>query len=334
MWLSGLPLGLMQLVNGFSLANLKGDIYGGITAAVVALPLALAFGVASGAGAIAGLYGAILVGFFAALCGGTPSQVSGPTGPMTVVMTGVIMQYAGQPAEAFTIVMMGGLLQIAFGWLKLGRYVTFVPFSVISGFMSGIGCIIIVLQILPLFGFTGPSGGVLGALSKMPQVVGHPIVDAVVVGLAALAIMLFMPGKLRRLLPPPLAALIVGTLLATFVFTGAPVIGEIPRGLPHLQIPSIEFDRFPGMAQAALILAVLGSIDSLLTSLIADNVTRTQHKSNRELVGQGIGNLVAGLLAPAQPCAPLSTYVRVDAHRSPARFIRSSFWRLFWAWRL
>ncbi|MDG2480414.1 MAG: SulP family inorganic anion transporter, partial [Alphaproteobacteria bacterium] len=140
----------MALVHGFALTNLRGDVFGGLTAAVVALPLALAFGVASGAGAIAGLYGAIFVGFFAAVFGGTPSQVSGPTGPMTVVMTAVVMKYAGDPAAAFTVVMMGGLLQILFGTLKLGRYITLMPFSVISGFMSGIGCIIIILQLLPL----------------------------------------------------------------------------------------------------------------------------------------------------------------------------------------
>ena len=304
----------MQLINGFSLANLKGDIYGGITAAVVALPLALAFGVASGAGAIAGLYGAILVGFFAALFGGTPSQVSGPTAPMTVVMTGVVMQYAGHPAEAFTVVMTGGLLQIVFGWLKLGRYVTYVPFSVISGFMSGIGCIIIVLQLLPLFGFTGSSGGVIGALAKLPNVVSHPVFEALIVGLLALAIMLFMPGRLRRLILPPLAALVISTLIGIFVLSGAPVIGEIPRGLPDLQIPAIELERFPGMVQAALVLAVLGSIDSLLTSLIADNVTRTQHKSNRKLIGQGIGNVIAGLLGGIPGAgATMRTVVNVRA---------------------
>jgi SulP family sulfate permease len=135
----------MGLVHGLHFNNLRGDLFGGLTAAVVALPLALAFGVASGVGPIAGLYGAIFVGFFAAVFGGTPAQVSGPTGPMTVVMAAVVMQFAQQPAMAFTVVIMGGILQIVFGALRLGRFVTFVPFPVISGFMSGIGCIIIIL---------------------------------------------------------------------------------------------------------------------------------------------------------------------------------------------
>lgn len=138
---------MSSFIHGFSLDNLRGDIYGGLTAAVVALPLALAFGVTSGAGPLTGLYGAIIVGFFAAVFGGTPAQVSGPTGPMTVVMTAVVIHFANEPAMAFTIVMLGGVFQILFGMLKFGRYINLVPYPVISGFMSGIGCIIIILQL-------------------------------------------------------------------------------------------------------------------------------------------------------------------------------------------
>ena len=150
----------MQLVNGLRFNNLRGDIYGGLTAAVVALPLAMAMGVASGVGPIAGLYGAIFVGFFAALLGGTPAQVSGPTGPMTVVMAAIFIQYTGMfpddpmqgAALACTGVILGGLFQIGFGILKLGKYIELVPHPVVSGFMSGIGVIIILLQIGPLLG--------------------------------------------------------------------------------------------------------------------------------------------------------------------------------------
>ena len=132
-------------------ASITGDVFGGLTAAVVALPLALAFGVASGIGPIAGLYGAIAVGFFAAIFGGTATQVSGPTGPMTVVMAAIVAEHAGNLTEAFTIVFLGGILQILFGVLKLGRFVSYTPYSVVSGFMSGIGIIIIIIQILPFF---------------------------------------------------------------------------------------------------------------------------------------------------------------------------------------
>lgn len=284
----------MQLVHGLRFDNLRGDIYGGVTAAVVALPLALAFGVASGAGAIAGLYGAIFVGFFAALLGGTPAQVSGPTGPMTVVMAAILSQYSN-PLLAFTVVTMGGLLMIGFGLLKLGRYITYVPFSVISGFMSGIGCIIIIIQLSPLFGYPSSQQGVVQALVQLPGYVGAPKWQALALGVLTLAVITFWPKVLRKLLPATLAALIVGTLASIALFPAAPIIGEIPRGVPQPHWPMLDTAVLPQMLRDTLILAVLGAIDSLLTSLICDNLTRTHHDSDRELIGQGIGNAVAGL---------------------------------------
>jgi len=284
----------MKLIHGLSFDNLSGDIYGGITAAVVALPLALAFGVASGAGPVAGLYGAIFVGFFAALFGGTPSQISGPTGPMTVVMAGVLTQYGNEPAMAFTVVMLAGLMQILFGVLKLGRYISLVPFPVISGFMSGIGCIIIILQLGPLVGHATPGGGTLAALAALPKLFSAWKLDAAVIGLLALGIVYLTPAAINRILPAPLIALLAGSLLVLFVLPGVPVLGDIPTGLPQLHMPAFTLDAVPGIVQSALVLALLGSIDSLLTSLIADNVTRTQHDSDRELIGQGIGNAIAG----------------------------------------
>lgn len=284
----------MTLVHGLRFDNLRGDIYGGLTAAVVALPLALAFGVASGVGPVAGLYGAIFVGFFAAIFGGTPSQVSGPTGPMTVVMAGVFTQYGHDPAMAFTVVMLAGAFQIAFGFFKFGRYISLVPFPVISGFMSGIGCIIIILQIAPLIGQATPEGGPLMALAGLPDLLLAPQVDATIVGVLSLAIVYLTPAHISRIVPSPLIALLVGSLLVFFVLPAAPVLGEIPTGLPQPHLPTFTVEAVPGIVQSALVLALLGSIDSLLTSLIADNITQTQHDSDRELVGQGIGNFFAG----------------------------------------
>jgi hypothetical protein len=152
-----------------TLSNLRGDLFGGLTAAVVALPLALAFGVASGAGAIAGLYGAIAVGFFASIFGGTRAQVSGPTGPMTVVMAAVVALYADNLPEAFGIVILGGAFQVVFGLLRVGRFVSYTPYSVVSGFMSGIGIIIIVIQTLPFFGIETAPGGPLGSMRAWPE---------------------------------------------------------------------------------------------------------------------------------------------------------------------
>jgi len=285
----------MQLVHGLRFDNLRGDVYGGLTAAVVALPLALAFGVASGAGPIAGLYGAVFVGFFAAVFGGTPAQVSGPTGPMTVVMAGTITQFSHDPALAFTVVMMAGLFQILFGVMKVGRYISLMPFPVVSGFMTGIGCIIIILQLAPLIGHATPPGGPLAAMLELPRLYADPQFDAAAVGLLSLAAVYLVPGRIDRIVPRPLIALIGGTLLVYFLFTDAPILGDIPSGLPALYLPRFEVAYMPQMVQAALVLALLGSIDSLLTSLIADNVTQTYHESDRELIGQGIGNAIAGV---------------------------------------
>ena len=278
----------------------RGDFFGGVTAAVVALPLALAFGVASGAGAAAGLYGAIAVGFFAALFGGTPSQVSGPTGPMTVVMAAVITNAVAMNPEqgltiAFTTVSLAGLLQIAAGKLRLGRYMVMVPFPVVSGFMSGIGVIIILLQVAPLFGVEGQSNP-LRALLMLPKVMHSMQWDSAVLGLGTL-VLLFVWPKRFQLLPAPLMALIAFACLSLGgPFDQVDRIGEIPRGLPDLVMPHVSIDLLPMIVGSAFLLAALGAIDSLLTSLVADNLTRTQHDSDKELVGQGIGNFVAGLI--------------------------------------
>ena len=283
--------------------HIRGDVFGGITAGVVALPLALAMGVASGLGPMAGLYGAIFVGFFAALFGGTESQVSGPTGPMTVVVAGVVASIAIHPdlngniELIFTTIILAGVMQILFGVFKLGDYIRLVPYPVISGFMSGIGGIIIILQISPLLGHDAPAG-TLGALGYVPTAIDNMNVAALLLGLLTLAIALKWPAKLGKFIPGPLAALIIGTLISVII-GGVPILGDIPTGLPQLHIPMLTQESFLIIAEAALVLAVLGSIDSLLTSLVADNMTRTRHDSNRELIGQGIGNAVAGLFGGA-----------------------------------
>ncbi|MGB1639570.1 MAG: SulP family inorganic anion transporter [Pseudohongiellaceae bacterium] len=277
----------------FKTKDLKGDLFGGLTAGVVALPLALAFGEASGAGPIAGLYGAIFVGFFASLFGGTGSQVTGPTGPMVVVFAGVYAALDGNPSLVFTTVVLAGAIQIAFGVFKLGQYIRLVPYPVISGFMSGIGCIIIALQTSRLLGHEPEGSGTIPALVEIPSAVANPNFAALILGVLTLLIAFKWPARLAKIVPPPLAALIIGTLASLFL-SGAPILGDIPTGLPSFIMPSLNQDTILIVFEAALILALLGSIDSLLTSLVADNMTRTRHNSNRELIGQGIGNMAAG----------------------------------------
>ncbi|GAB4573534.1 MAG: SulP family inorganic anion transporter [Rhodothalassiaceae bacterium] len=293
-------------------ANLKGDIYGGITAGIVALPLALAFGVASGVGPIAGLYGAIIVGFFAAVFGGTPTQISGPTGPMVVVFAGIYATFADRPELVFTTVVLAGLLMIAFGVLRFGDYIRLVPYPVISGFMSGIGCIIIILQFGRLFGHETPPGPLM-ALREIPAAVMDAHLPALSIAALTLAIVFFWPARLGRYLPGPLAALLIATPVAMLI-GNVPVLGDIPTGLPTFVMPSITADSFLLIFETALILAALGSIDSLLTSLVADNLTRSKHNSNRELIGQGIGNMLAGLFGAVPGAgATMRTVINIRA---------------------
>jgi len=273
----------------------RGDFFGGITAAVVALPLALAFGVASGAGALAGMWGAILVGFFAAVFGGTRQQVSGPTGPMTVVMASIVAQLNGNVAAAFAVVVLAGALQIIFGVTRLGGYIKFVPQPVLSGFMSGIGVIIIILQLAAGLGYTAPSGEIVEKLAALPGMIALPNFDALALCAVCLTVMIATPKSVARFAPPPLIAVVVGTLAGIFLFKSAPTIGDIPTGLPELRLPNMALADVPTILRYALALAFLGAIDSLLTSLVADSITRTQHNSNKELIGQGIGNIAAGL---------------------------------------
>jgi len=292
----------VQIFNEIRFDNLRGDLFGGVTAAIIALPMALAFGVASGAGPAAGLYGAVLVGLFAALFGGTPTLISEPTGPMTVIMTAVIANLiAANPesgmAMAFTVVMMAGLFQILFGILKLGHYVTMMPYTVISGFMTGIGIILIILQLGPFLGHPTPPGGVLGTLGQLDELIASIQPAETALALLTFGLILFFPSRLRRFIPPQLLALLVGTLVSVWLLADSDIrrIGEIPTGLPDLQLPVFSAGEWTLMVVDALVLAVLGSIDALLTSVIAENMTRKEHSANKELFGQGMGNLASGL---------------------------------------
>lgn len=316
----------MTYINGLHFNNIRGDIYGGLTTAVVALPLAMAMGVASGAGAIAGIYGAIFVGFFAALFGGTPAQVSGPTGPMTVVMATIFTQYTSMfpdhpehgVALAFTVVILGGLFQIGFGLLKFGKFIELVPHPVISGFMSGIGVILILLQIGPLIGQIAISKPLAAAMA-IPQQLGNIESHSLLLGVITLVLVYSIPRylpRLNQLIPSPLFALIAGTMFYLLLMEpgSTPVIGNIPQGFPEFRMPVIDPSLMLKMVASGLSLAGLGAIDSLLTSLVADNITRTQHKSDRELIGQGIGNIVAGFFGGLPGAgATMRTVVNVSA---------------------
>ena len=301
--------------------NIKGDIFGGITAGIVALPLALAFGIqafggvndpsAASMGALAGLVGATMLGFFAALFGGTHSQISGPTGPMTVVAATLISGVWASSNGSISSVLISmalaglfcGLFQILFGIIKLGKYVRYIPYPVLSGFMSGIGVIIILQQLYPLVGLKG-TGTMIDLVTGIPAAVSEGIsVTALLLGLGTIAIIELFPLVTKKV-PATLVALIVMTVVSLFCnLDSMLIIGDIPSGLPlpffanaNISLSGIDWmtvlkaSLIPGLT-----LAGLGSIDTLLTSVVADNITKTKHNSNKELIGQGIGNAIAGL---------------------------------------
>ena len=311
----------MATLNFLKAQNLKGDLFGGLTAGIVALPLALAFGIqafsgvtdpsASSLGALAGLVGATFLGFFASLFGGTHSQISGPTGPMTVITASLIGGVWASSGGSLSTVLVTmslsglfcGLFQILFGVLKIGKYVRYIPYPVLSGFMSGIGVIIILQQIYPIVGLKAPVK-VLDMLINYPSALAGGIsFTALLLGIGTILIIWLLP-KLTKTVPATLVALIAMTVLSLFLnLNDSLIIGTIPSGLPmpffaksNIDLAGIDWASALKAAIApGLTLACLGSIDTLLTSVVADNITKTKHNSNKELIGQGIGNAVAGL---------------------------------------
>ena len=318
--------------------NIKGDIFGGITAGIVALPLALAFGIqafggidspeASSMGALAGLVGATLLGFFAALFGGTHSQISGPTGPMTVITASIVSgAWASSQGNISAVILsmslagiFCGLFQILFGLIRIGKYVRYIPYPVLSGFMSGIGVIIILQQLYPIIGKKSPAS-TLEMITTFPAAIADGInVLALILGIACISLIILVP-KLTKKVPATLVALVAVTVAS--LFTGLDqslIIGDIPAGLPMPFFAKVTLEGidWASVLEASIVpgmtLAGLGSIDTLLTSVVADNITKTKHNSNRELIGQGIGNTIAGIFCGlAGAGATMRTVVNVKS---------------------
>ncbi|MBT9187152.1 MULTISPECIES: SulP family inorganic anion transporter [Zobellia] len=367
-------------------SNFKGDLFGGITAGIVALPLALAFGVSSGLGPSAGLYGAIFISFFAALFGGTNTQISGPTAPMTavsmVVIAGIIAINDGSLEKALpailVVFLLAGLMQIGLGLLGIGKYIRYIPYPVVSGFMTAIGVIILVTQILPAIGYypkedeafveqykpmaeeiildnilkeeagegilvlenfeetikraegiteedmlkeartlaKSEASGVLGAIKVMPRALQNINWLEFILALTTIAI-IYGFKRITTAIPSALVALVVVSGVAYGFGLDYRPIEEIPSGfpVPNLGIfTSFELSSVTPYIFTALTLALLGAIDSLLTSVVADNMTKTKHQPNKELVGQGIGNSIAAIFGGIPGAgATIRTVVNINA---------------------
>ncbi|MDT7042964.1 SulP family inorganic anion transporter [Candidatus Nitronereus thalassa] len=281
--------------------HIQGDLLGGLTAGIVTLPLALAFGLQSGLGAMSGLYGAIFLGAVAVIFGGTRTLISTPTGPMTVVAALTISQaisFAGSLELALGTILgiffLAGSVQIVFGLLKFGGNIKYIPYPVLSGFMTGIGIILILFEIYPLIGLPAPSS-IRQVLTGGLQALLHTNLQALLLGVVTLAIIYLAP-KVTTIIPATLTALIAGTLISLGFGFSVPLIGEVAQGLPTLQFESFlhfDFSQPSFILSAAVTLGALGCIDTLLTAVIVDKMTETKHHSDRELIGQGMGNMVS-----------------------------------------
>lgn len=347
--------------------HIKGDILGGLTAGIVALPLALAFGVSSGLGPSAGLYGAIFLSFFAALFGGTPTQISGPTAPMTavsmVVIATILSVHNGSIEQALPYILgvflLSGIFQISLGLLGVGKYIKYIPYPVVSGFMTAIGVIILITQITPVLGYDvkndmgyveqfkplaeerilekilvdeskegllvledfeetikranevnqneiyveaeniakNNSSGVIGTIRALPRAIKNVNWIEVVLALGTIVI-IYGFKKITTAIPSTLIALLVVSGIAIGFGIDYKSIQQIPDGFPKIQwtlFTEFSLIQLIPYILTALTLALLGAIDSLLTSVVADNLTKTRHLPNKELIGQGIGNSIGAI---------------------------------------
>lgn len=293
-----------------------GDLLGGVTAAVISLPMALAFGTVSGLGAQAGLYGAVIVGLVAACVGGSRILMSEPTGPMTVMMAAIVAHSVGSD-DVFAVIILAGLMQIVFGKLRMGRFVTMMPYGVISGFMSGIG-VLLVLQQFPRMVGMREAAGVAQVISWVIAGDLRMLIDPqeAVAGLIVFLMLVGYPRRLRGVVPPHLAAVLAGLLLVLVLPHGESLqtVGTLPSGLPVPRIPLPSWDTLPRVLVDAALLALLGSIDTLLTATIADNLTGMPHDSDGELVGQGAANMLSGVFGGLPGAgATMGTVVAIQA---------------------
>lgn len=284
-----------KIFHGFDHKFIKGDIYGGVTAGIIALPLGLAWGAVSGLGPLAGIYSSIIVGFLAALFGGTPGQISGPTGPMVVIIAAAFLEFKDQPEIVFFCVTFSGIIQILIGVFRLGNLINKIPYCVCSGFMSGVGLIIISLQLTILFGL-GAKPQVISALANLENI-ADVNGQALLIGSIGLLILFFVSKKINKIIPSSIIALVVGSILSYLFFSKQDLIGEIPNGFPSFNLSLPTAAQFPTVIFYSIALALVGVIDSLLTAVVHDRIALTKHLPNKEIIGQGIGNSVAGLFS-------------------------------------
>ena len=295
----------------YGMDDFRGDLLGGITAGVVSLPIAMGYGILSGLGPAAGLYGAFATALISAIVGGARGVIAGPNMVVATVVAVVVTDYASSLAEAATIGIMAGAIQLVFAVLRLGRYITYVPQSLISGFFTAFGILVIASQAFPALGVATGGVGLLDNVNALPEAIRDRNADALTLALLCLLLGVLWRGRLSRLFPGSFAALLVGTAAGALWLDSAPVIDDIPLGLPDIDLSALSTDFVVRAIEPAFMLALLSSISILVVSLNMDVITGDQHQSNRTVFGLGLGNIVAALFGGLSAAASSATFVNI-----------------------
>ena len=279
------------------------DIFGGLIAAVVMLPYALSLGIISGLGPTAGIYGAIAVGVCSAVIGGTSGMISGASSPMAVATAALLIVHDGSIPKIVTTVIMAGLIQMVLGSLRVGYLLAYTPYSVITGLVASYGIYILIAQVLPIAGAPLGFGSLIGIVSSWPQELSNINPSAIGVAAVTLMVSYLWPRRACAYVPALVVALFAGTLAGRLWLTSAPVLSDLAVGAFEFQWPDLFGAELVSLMPGAITLAMLGSIDTLLCCQICDALTHEDCNPNRELVGQGLGNVAAGIIGgvPGSP---------------------------------
>ncbi len=280
----------------YRLPDLRGDITGGLVASALAIPASLSLGELSGLGPVAALYGVLAIGIFGALVGNTRGLISGVNTNVSIIMAVVVAEYANSIAEALAIGMLAGVIQMAFGALRLGRYISYLPISLLNGYFTGVGLLLITTQIAPAMGGAKVGGGLPGALQALPSTIAHANLDAVIISVISLSVLFLWRGPLTRLAPSQLMLLIAGTLAGVFWVTGSPAVGPISAGIPVPQWPEFSVDFLLRAVQPAFMIATLSSLGNMTASMLVESISGRQQQANRIIFAHGMGNVAAGLI--------------------------------------
>ncbi|MBQ2959705.1 MAG: STAS domain-containing protein [Oscillospiraceae bacterium] len=290
---------LFDTLKGYSKKDLANDIVAGIIVAIIALPLSIALALASGVGPEQGIYTAIVAGFVIALLGGSHVQISGPTAAFATIVAGIVAESGMEGLVVSTV--LAGIILIVMGVCRMGTLIKFIPLTITTGFTAGIAVTIVIGQLKDFFGVTYPAGmETIESMEKLHAfIAGFSSfnVHALIVGAVCLAVLIIMP-RITEKIPGSLVAVIVGILMVQFLPLNVNTIGDlytISRDLPKLSIPSFDYHLISTSLPNAFTIAILAAIESLLSCVVADGMIHKKHRSNTELVAQGIGNVASAL---------------------------------------